>query len=174
LYKAKSIYAKLALDTISDYIRKGELNRKSDENMSDKLKVKKACFVSLHKQNGELRGCIGTILPYRDNLYEEIIGNAISAATQDPRFSPVKASELDTLKISVDLLSKPELIEDTSQLDEKKYGVIVEKDGQRGLLLPDLDGVKNVEEQLKIAKMKAGIYGDEGLKIYRFTSTRYY
>ena len=113
-------------------------------------------FVSIH-ENGELRGCIGTIAPVQKALYLEIIANAISASTRDPRFPPITKNELPDLEISVDVLGEAEEIPSEDYLDVKRYGVIVSKGRRRGLLLPDLEGVDNVETQVAIAKMKAGI-----------------
>ncbi len=113
-------------------------------------------FVSLHAE-GRLRGCIGTIMPTQDSVAREIVENAISASTRDPRFAPVRRDELDELEISVDVLSEPERIASKAGLDVKRYGVIVSKGRRRGLLLPDLDGVDSVDEQLSIALRKAGL-----------------
>ena len=130
-------------------------------------------FVSLHK-NGRLRGCIGTIQPVRSCVAEEIADNAISAATRDPRFSPVRPEELDSLEISVDVLSEPESISSIAELDVKRYGVIVSKGGRRGLLLPNLDGVDSIDEQIAIALQKAGISEHEkGIKLQRFEVVRH-
>ena len=121
------------------------------------LSARAGAFVSL-KKDGELRGCIGTIAPVQDNLAEEICANAISAGRHDPRFPPVTAGELDELVYDVDVLSAPEPVESADQLDPKRYGVIVSTaDGRRGLLLPDLDGVDTVSEQLRIAAGKGHI-----------------
>ncbi len=113
------------------------------------------------KINGKLRGCIGTISAIKDSMGEEIIDNAISAGTRDPRFSPVIEAELPYIIYSVDVLGKAEKIENENQLDVKKYGVIVSKGHKRGLLLPDLEGIDTIEEQLTIAKQKAGIDPDD-------------
>ena len=113
-------------------------------------------FVSLHK-DGRLRGCIGTIQPTQSCVAEEILRNAVSAASQDPRFSPVRADELDALEISVDVLASPEPIRSKDELDVRRYGVIVSKGRKRGLLLPNLDGVDSVEQQISIALRKAGL-----------------
>ena len=102
-------------------------------------------FVSIH-ENGQLRGCIGTIGPTKDCVAEEIIYNAISAATRDPRFRPIKASELPFLEISVDVLGETEDISSDDELDVRRYGVIVTRGGKRGLLLPNLDGVDTVAQ----------------------------
>ena len=130
-------------------------------------------FVSLHDSRGNLRGCIGTIEPQQPTVAQEVIQNAISAATRDPRFPPVQPEELEGLDIKVDVLTEPEPIDSMDQLDPKRYGVIVESDWRRGLLLPDLEGVDTVEYQVDIAMRKAGIRPDEPVQLYRFEVKRY-
>lgn len=169
------IYTKLAQKTIEEYLIKKTLpdNKKLPLEL---LNQRSGCFVSLHeKDNNELRGCIGTIRPVYKNLGGEIITNAIEAAFHDPRFSPINKSELGNLKYSVDVLKEPEKILSQKDLDIKKYGVIVKsQDGLRtGLLLPDLEGVDNIETQIYIAKGKAGILPDEDVLLYRFTVERH-
>jgi MEMO1 family protein len=129
-------------------------------------------FVSLHV-DGKLRGCIGTISAVQYNLGEEIIHNAIQAAACDPRFVPVTSNEIPNLAIKVDVMGEMEPIEDPSLLDVQSYGVMIESDCRRGLLLPALEGINTVEEQLTVAKAKAGIGKDEPCKMYRFKVTRY-
>ncbi len=129
-------------------------------------------FVSLHK-GGELRGCIGTILPTQDCLADEIMYSAVQACSEDPRFGAVREEELPYLDIKVDIMGQPEKIEDVSMLDVKKYGVIVEKGGRRGLLLPDLEGVDTVEKQISIAMRKAGILDGSKIDLYRFEVERH-
>ena len=136
------------------------------------MKERAGVFVSI-KKFGELRGCIGTFEPTRTNVAEEVIANAISSATRDPRFPPVNTAELPYLSYSVDVLTKPEPVKDLSQLDPKRYGVIVESGWRRGLLLPDLEGVNTVEEQISICRQKAGILPHEPIKLYRFEVRRY-
>jgi len=131
------------------------------------------CFVSIKNRNGSLRGCIGTFMPMQQNISAEIAANAVSAAMRDPRFPPMRPEELDNARISVDVLSEPELVRPGMELDAKIYGVIVTKEGRRGLLLPDLEGVATVEQQLAIAAQKAGIRSLDGAEIYRFTVSRY-
>ena len=137
------------------------------------LSSRAGTFVSLHK-DGRLRGCIGTIAPTRGNVAEEIIENAISACSRDPRFSPVAAKELNGLEISVDVLGKPEPVESRDALDVKRYGVIVNCGGRRGLLLPNLDGVDTVEEQVRIAREKGGIRENEPYTLERFEVVRHF
>jgi len=161
---------KLAKDTVESYIRKGKTPR--PKKLTPEMKEQAGVFVSLHK-HGQLRGCIGTFEPAKNSVAEEIIANAISSSTRDPRFSPVTASELDDLEYSVDILTKPEPVTDISQLDPKEYGVIVESGWKKGLLLPDLEGVDSVEEQIAICRLKAGISASEPLKLYRFQVRRF-
>jgi len=136
------------------------------------MKQKAGVFVSIHKL-GQLRGCIGTFEPTQDNVAEETMVNAISSATQDPRFPPIAPDELDDLDYSVDVLTEPEPIDSQDQLDPKKYGVIVESGVRKGLLLPDLEGVDSVDYQIDICRQKAGIAPDEPIKLYRFEVKRY-
>ncbi|MHB8156077.1 MAG: AmmeMemoRadiSam system protein A, partial [Desulfocucumaceae bacterium] len=129
-------------------------------------------FVSL-KKNGQLRGCIGTILPVAGSIVEETVHNAISAGHHDPRFSPVDPGELDELDISVDVLGSPEPVKGVEDLDPVRYGVIVKSGRKRGLLLPNLEGVNTVEEQVDIARQKAGIAQGEPVDLERFEVVRY-
>ena len=171
--KEESAYVKLARETIKNYIKHGKIITLPLDLPKEMINQKAGVFVSL-KKYGELRGCIGTFMPTQKNIAQEIIKNAVSAAVEDPRFSPVNVSELEDLTISVDVLSIPEEIKDISQLDPKKYGVIVSSGYKKGLLLSDLEGVDTAEEQVDIAKRKAGIYPDEKVKLYRFEVKRYY
>ena len=161
----------LAKKSIEAYIREGKTLQLSDP-LPPELSGKAGVFVCL-KKNGELRGCIGTFLPACDSIASETILNAISAATKDPRFYPVKEDELDELSYTVDVLSCPEKVSDLSGLDPQKYGIIVVSGNRRGLLLPDIQGVDTAEEQLRITRMKAGILPHEDVEIYRFEVQRY-
>ena len=167
-------YVQLARNTIDFYIKKKQVYEPQPEELTEEMRSAQAgAFVSIHK-DGDLRGCIGTIAPTRETLAEEIVSNAISASTRDPRFPAVRESELAYLEISVDVLGEPEPISSEAELDVKRYGVIVEKGYRRGLLLPDLEGVDTVAYQVYIAKMKAGIGADErGVKLYRFEVIRH-
>ena len=143
------------------------------ENLPAELLAQRAgAFVSIHKQ-GQLRGCIGTIAPTQRNLALEIIHNAISASSRDPRFDPIQPDELPLLEISVDVLGEPEDIASEAELDVRRYGVIVSRGARRGLLLPDLDGVDTVEQQVAIARRKAGIGPSERVTLQRFEVIRH-
>jgi len=161
----------LAKKSVEAFVRnKKELPQPKE--LTPEMTAKAGVFVCLKKKRN-LRGCIGTFMPCTENVAHEIIKNAISAATQDPRFGPVTEDELDELDYSVDVLSPPEKVSDISELDPKKYGVIVVHGSRKGLLLPDLDGVDSVEEQLRIAKMKAWINPDKKVELFRFMVSRY-
>ena len=161
---------RLAQKTVETYVREGKSPQQ--EELTSEMKERAGVFVSIHKF-GELRGCIGTFEPQKDNAAEETIANAISSATRDPRFPPIAPGELKDLTYSVDVLTTPGLIADKSELDPKKYGVIVEAGWRRGLLLPDLKGVDTVDFQIDICRQKAGIMPNEPIKLYRFEVKRY-
>ncbi len=163
-------YVGLAREAIEHYLRTGKVMKVPGELSEALLSRKGGVFVSL-KKGGHLRGCIGTYLPTKGAVAEEIIHNAVAAAVEDPRFPPLQPSELDELSISVDILSKPVKTR-KEELDPKKYGVIVSSGFRRGLLLPDLEGVDTVEKQLRIACEKAGIYGED-YEIHKFTVERH-
>ncbi|MCI9200264.1 MAG: AmmeMemoRadiSam system protein A [Lachnospiraceae bacterium] len=166
-------YVRLARKTIEEYVRnKKKINL--PEGLPEEMSGRAAgVFVSL-KKDGRLRGCIGTICAVQKSVAEEIIENAISASVRDSRFEPVEPEELDKLVISVDVLGDTEKIESPAQLDVKRYGVIVTKGYKRGLLLPNLDGVDTVEEQIAIAKRKAGIGEPEQVELERFEVVRHF
>lgn len=160
----------LARAAVESYISYGKTIVPTE--LTDELKERAGVFVSI-KKHGQLRGCIGTFEPTRKSVAEEIVYNAISSATCDPRFSPVRVSELDDLQYSVDILTQPEPVRGPDELDPAVYGVIVESGFKRGLLLPDLEGVNTAEEQIRICKMKAGISDGEPVQLYRFMVRRY-
>ena len=165
---------RLARASLESYVQAGEKIALPD-NLPPELTERRAgAFVSL-KKDGRLRGCIGTIAPTRASLAEEIVANAISAGCHDPRFSPVSAEELPELVYDVDVLGEPEPIDDRALLDPVRYGVIVSApDGRRGLLLPNLDGVDTVDEQLRIAAQKGGIsLAEKDVRLERFEVVRH-
>jgi AmmeMemoRadiSam system protein A len=176
--------AQLAKDTVESYVKSGYMV--TPRELTPEMKERAGVFVSI-KKAGMLRGCIGTFEPRQSNVAEEIMNNAVSSATQDPRFPPVIPAELPYLSYSVDVLTLPEPVESMRDLDPKKYGAIVEhieyfrRDGvpllkpriRRGLLLPDLEGVDTVEEQIDICRQKAGIPPQEPVELYRFQVNRY-
>lgn len=166
-------YVRLARKTIEKYVRTGKIIS-LPEKLPEEMYLKKAgVFVSIKKE-GSLRGCIGTLSATRPSVAEEIIHNAVSASSNDPRFVPVEPAELDMLTISVDVLGDMEKIDSPALLDVKKYGVVVTKGRRRGLLLPNLEGIDTVEEQLAIARRKAGIGERESVELERFEVIRHF
>lgn len=163
---------RLARETIEAFVRERRTLAPPDI-LTDEMRRRAGVFVSLHRQ-GDLRGCIGTIEPQQANVASEIIANAISAATHDPRFAPLRADELADLEISVDVLTEPELVASIEDLDPHEYGVIVVSGRRRGLLLPDLEGVDTAQQQVSIALRKAGIEPHERFKLSRFRVIRYH
>lgn len=161
---------RLARSAIESFVRDGRRVH-APELADPEYPARAGAFVSLH-EGGELRGCIGTILPTRDTLAEEVAANAVEAATSDPRFPPTRADELEKLDVKVDVLHAPEACELTD-LDPKRYGVIATSGWRRGLLLPDLDGVDDVATQVGIAMSKGGIRPGEACSIERFKVDRY-
>lgn len=166
-------YVRLARQTIETYVRTGKKITVPDGLPREMYERRAGTFVSI-KENGGLRGCIGTIQAVQASIAEEIISNAISAAVRDPRFFPIEEEELDKLTISVDVLGETERIDSSDKLDVERYGVIVTKGYKRGLLLPNLEGVDTVEEQIAIAKNKAGIGEKEEVTLERFEVVRHY
>ena len=166
-------FVRLARETVEAWVtgrRTPEVPEWATEEM---MRERAGVFVSIHKE-GKLRGCIGTFLPTRENIAREIISNAVSAAARDPRFNPIAPEELKWLEIKVDVLSAPERIQSTAELDVRRYGVIVSSGSRRGLLLPDLDGVDTVEEQVSIARQKGGIRENEPVTLERFEVVRHH
>ena len=161
----------LARKTIETFVREGRIIAPPTEQPPE-MREQAGVFVSLHR-HGSLRGCIGTLQPTEESVGLEVIQNAISAATRDPRFDPMRPDELDDLEVSVDVLSPPEPISSTADLDPVRYGVIVESGMRRGLLLPNLEGVDTVEEQVDIARRKAVIGSREPVQLYRFEVRRF-
>ncbi len=165
-------YVKLARASAEYFVKNGDVMTLPDWVPDELLNTKAGAFVSVHKF-GALRGCIGTIASTQKNLALEIIHNAVSAVSNDPRFEPVTEDELKYLDINVDVLGEAESIESEAELDVKKYGVIVQSGYKRGLLLPDLDGVDTVEQQVAIARRKGGIAPDEKVDLFRFEVVRH-
>ena len=166
-------YVRLARSSVESYVNYGKVMRVPEGLPEELYETQAGAFVSIHK-DGELRGCIGTIEPVQSSLAMEIIRNAVSACSRDPRFPAIEPSELPYLEISVDVLGKPEVIPDKSYLDPKRYGVICTCGRNRGLLLPDLEGVDTVDEQVSIACRKGQIDPyDDDLVLERFEVVRH-
>lgn len=164
--------ARRAIEAIVHEGKQIELPR----TLAPDMQRKAGAFVTI-RRSGRLRGCIGTLEPVCENLADEVIRNAISSATRDPRFPPVRPDELAGLEIKVDVLSTPEPVESQEELDPSVYGLIVQSVSgpqRRGVLLPDLDGINTVEQQVYWTRVhKAGITDpDEPVKMFRFTVER--
>jgi uncharacterized protein len=178
MYRPKTIYTAIALAAICENMK----GKKDDlpplgTIPSELLNSRQGCFVSLHKTDGALRGCIGTIDPYERNLVEEISRNAVSAAFNDNRFNPLTEVELDDVELSVDVLTVPEQINSLDDLDPQIFGVIVADNSyHRAVLLPSIPGIDTVDKQIEIVKRKAGLSSASNNKLtfYRFTSNRYH
>ncbi|WP_371376911.1 AmmeMemoRadiSam system protein A [Sporomusa aerivorans] len=168
---AQSAPVALARESLTYYLKQGQLMDKPAE-LPAILGGQAGVFVSF-KKAGQLRGCIGTFAPTTATIADEIIQNAVSAGTEDPRFWPIELDELAELEVSVDVLEAPEPINSITELNPKTYGVIVRSGRRSGLLLPDLEGVDTANEQVAIAMEKAGIRPDEEIDLYRFTVIRY-
>jgi AmmeMemoRadiSam system protein A len=164
---------KLAKDAVELYVREGKTLSVLESDLTPEMKWRAGVFVCL-KIQGSLRGCIGTFLPMERDVAHEVIRNAISAATGDPRFPAVSEGELNSIEYSVDVLTPPERIKDADELDPRRYGVIVQSGGRRGLLLPDLDGVETAEYQISIAMQKAAIPQGTPVELSRFEVKRYH
>ena len=164
-------YVELARRSIEAYVRRREVLPPPPEVTESMRSRRAGVFVSLKRQ-GTLRGCIGTILPTMETVAEEIIENAIKAATADPRFPAVGDGDLAELEISVDVLSSLEPCR-ADELDPQRYGIVVEQGWRRGLLLPALEGVKTAAQQIEIARTKAGIAPKEPVDLLRFTVERH-
>lgn len=160
----------LARITVEEFIKNKVLVKLDEDCLKEYQNQKAGIFVTLYKNN-QLRGCIGTIGPVQDNLIIETIQNAISACCRDPRFYPVEEAELKDIKYSVNVLMPPEPINSTELLDPSKYGVIVTgSNNRRGLLLPRIESINTVEEQMYHVMLKAGIKPSEEIGLYRFES----
>ena len=166
-------YVKLALEAIHYYLLKGEI-LPCPFPIPSGMETRLGVFVSIKiKKNGNLRGCVGTIEPSQENLAKEIIKNAVSAATHDPRFKPIKIEELEKLLFSVDILTPLEQIDSPDKLDPKQYGLFIKGNGKQGTLLPDLKGVDSTEKQIDICLKKATIPENSNYQMYRFEVERY-
>lgn len=163
---------RLAKETIELFIRENKIREIREDELTPDLKQQAGVFVCL-KIAGSLRGCIGTFQPNEPTIAHETVRNAISASSCDPRFGCVKAEELDTIEYTIDVLTSPEPVKDKSELDPKKYGVIVQAGGRRGLLLPDLEGVDSADDQVAIAMRKARIPPGTDISLFRFEVKRY-
>lgn len=178
MYLPQTPYTHIAHSTIHQYLLHGRKMELTLGELPDELyRTNRGCFVSLHLDNDDLRGCMGTIDPQEQNLVEEIKRNALSAAFHDHRFSPLTLTEFENTRLSVDVLTVPEEINSLDDLDPLIFGLII-TDGKysKGVLLPSIPGINTIEEQIRIVKRKAGLEraDNRGLTFLRFTSNRYH
>lgn len=166
-------YTSLARASMEHYVKTQSMLERPDNLPSDLIKKRAAVFVSL-KKFGALRGCIGSLAPTCDCVADEIIRFAVNACSHDPRFEPVREDELPYITVSVDVLTSPEKISSTDELDPKKYGVIVRSGYKSGVLLPDLEGVDTPQDQIRICRRKGGIADDESVELERFEVIRHF
>ena len=170
-------YIKLAKNTIEKYVKTGKKIEVPKDLPEEFCSIRKGVFVTIYEKHSskKLRGCIGTFMPTKKNIAEEIINNAVAAAVHDCRFNPISENELENLIYEVSLLNPPEQINSVADLNAKKYGAIVKSlDGKTGLLLPNIEGVDTPEEQISIACQKAGInLRVEKIELYKFTVEKY-
>ena len=171
IVKRLSPLVKLAKEALESYVKHQEVLKPTE--LTPEMKEQAGTFVCI-KKFGELRGCIGTFEPTLKNVAEEIVDNAIGSAVRDPRFDPVEPSELKDLDYTVDILTLPEQVKSKDELDARKYGVIVAAGRRRGLLLPNLEGVDTVDQQIDICRQKGGIGPEEPVKLFRFEVKRYH
>lgn len=171
-----SPHCQLAKNAVKNYLETGQIIEPPKGLPENFYKEKSGVFVTI-ENHGELHGCIGTYLPTKENIAQEIISNAIAAATQDYRFTPITLNELANLDFSVSLLSEPELVDGFDKMDAKKYGMIVkciDSPYKCGLLLPDLEGIDTPEQQFSICCAKGGINPEEEpVALFRFKVGKY-
>ena len=165
-------YISLAFNSIRHFLGTG-FPLPCPEGLSAELRQKRGVFVSL-KKNEQLRGCIGSLIPLNDNLASEIIHNALKAATKDPRFDAVSLEELPEITISIDVLSPLEKVDSLADLNCRQFGLAVKHNEKQGVLLPNLDGIATVENQLQVCLKKAGIDSKAPYEMYRFEARRYH
>jgi AmmeMemoRadiSam system protein A len=158
----------LARDAIRAYVANGQIYTPSTP-LPAAWQERAPVFVTLHTPGGELRGCIGSLEPTTANIARETIDRAIAAATTDPRFAPVRADEVADLDVEVSRLSPLEEVGSPADLDPIRYGVVVETGGRRGVLLPAIPGIDDAEQQVAIARRKAGLGPETPVRLYRFT-----
>jgi AmmeMemoRadiSam system protein A len=161
----------LARLAIEHYFKTGEHLQASVKDA--KLKERRGAFVTL-KVDGELRGCVGYPNPYKP-LAETVIEMAVAAASQDFRFDPLTPEELAKTRIEISVLSLPQPVQDSTEVEVGRHGIIVAKGSCRGLLLPQVPIEQHWDREtyLRHGCLKAGLGPDEykkGAKIEVFTA----
>lgn len=169
-----SLITELARNAVEAYVLKWQVVEPPLTPGALLLSRPSACFVSIKTVERQLRGCVGTVEPEKSTLAEEVIANAIKAATRDPRFSPVSADDLTSLRYSVDVLGSLEQAQ-FEDLNPAIFGVVVtdQSGSRRGLLLPDIESIETAAQQISVAAKKAGIKTGEPLRLFRFPTRRF-
>jgi hypothetical protein len=152
----------LARRTIEFYLQNGGVISPEDLGVpvSEAMKIRRAAFVTL-KKNSDLRGCVGEIFPSQ-SLYKSVIVNAINAAVNDGRFTPVTKDELSSIKIEISALTVPQPVVSYNLIRLGTDGIILKKDGHLALFLPQvaLEQSWTLEETLTHLSLKAGLPQD--------------
>ena len=177
--KSKKYLLAIARQTLTDYFKTGKKLTVTEKNIiNNELKLKAAAFVTLTK-NGQLRGCVGSLLA-KKKLYEDVINNALLAGFGDSRFAPLKEDELKDVKIEISILSKPEpyIYDSLDDLKTKiiplKHGVIIQKDYFQATFLPQVwEDLPVLEDFMQALCQKAGleknIWETGGAEIFYYT-----
>lgn len=149
---------KIARDTVVEYVTGG--NVPAIETASAGLNLQSGCFVTI-KQKGQLRGCIGNFISDQP-LYKLVQEMAVSAATRDPRFYPMKSHDLDNFEIDISVLSPLERISSIDQIQVGTHGIYIVKGSYRGVLLPQVatEYGWNRDQFLRHTCIKAGLPED--------------
>jgi len=174
MFNPKTNYAKIAYDAILFFVTTGQVKKTDQSKITSDLKLNRACIVSIYDANDQLKSSYGDIEPETENLYDEIVENSIKAATVESE-EPISTSELANIKVYVDVLSVPNIVEDFSELKPHKHGLYIkDKKGKNGFILPNKKGVKTYEKQIELIKKNTGIKDKtEDLEIKYFKTTRY-
>ena len=132
------------------------------------MKAVMGAFVTLHK-HGELRGCIGEIIPRRP-LVEAVAEQAVNAAFHDPRFPPLQTGELDEIDIEISALTPPHPVDSYNDIVIGRHGIVLEKNGRSAVFLPQVAPEQgwSLEETLAYLALKAGLRPDDWRSGCRF------
>jgi AmmeMemoRadiSam system protein A len=137
-------------------------NEKAPEPLPEKFDKQGSCFVTLHTQNGNLRGCIGSLQAH-EPLSKNIASNAINAAFRDPRFPSVSSlEELSKLELEISIMTEPEPIPSHNEFVEGKHGIIMKASGRSSVFLPQVAPEQGWDKETTLThlSMKAGLQPD--------------
>lgn len=176
MFKPKTTYAKIAFETILFYVSTGQIRKTDESKVSSDMKLNRACVVSIYDTENNLKGCVGDLFPKNKILYDEIVENAVAAASMDKRFKPLSSDDLNNIKVIVEVLSIPQKVENFNELKVEKHGLYVKhQSGENGFVMPGTKGIKTVDQLINVAKETAGLEDKENneLEFMYFKSTRY-